>query len=66
MDIADAHWQPTIEEQGRMPDEHTDTGAQRGMTLRVETFPDDLDAFVDFYTGVLATICGTALDVMRL
>jgi lactoylglutathione lyase len=51
--IADAQRQPPIEEQGRMPDEHTDTAAQRGMTLRVEIFPDDLDAFADFYTGVL-------------
>lgn len=25
----------------------------RGMTLRVEVFPDDLDAFVSFYTDVL-------------
>lgn len=36
-----------------MPDEHADGNVSRPMTLRVEIFPDDLDAFVDFYTEVL-------------
>jgi uncharacterized glyoxalase superfamily protein PhnB len=31
----------------------TPQGTSRGMTLRIEVFPDDLDAFVDFYTRVL-------------
>jgi len=31
----------------------TGTDAAQGMTLRIEVFPDDLDAFVKFYTEVL-------------
>lgn len=31
----------------------TPRGTSPGMTLRIEVFPDDLDAFVDFYTRVL-------------
>jgi lactoylglutathione lyase len=44
-----------------MPDEHGSADASQGMTLRVEIFPDDLDAFVRFYTDVL----GFALTVDR-
>jgi predicted enzyme related to lactoylglutathione lyase len=36
-----------------MTDEHGGTETRQGMTLRVEIFPDDLDAFVGFYTDVL-------------
>lgn len=33
--------------------EHSHAAGPREMTLRIEIFPDDLDAFVDFYTGIL-------------
>lgn len=36
-----------------MSEEGEHTAGPQGMTLRVEIFPDDLDAFVDFYTRVL-------------
>lgn len=36
-----------------MSDGQADRGAAREMTLRVEVFPDDLNAFVEFYTRVL-------------
>ena len=36
-----------------MSDDRAAAGAPGAMTLRVEVFPDDLDAFVDFYTEVL-------------
>jgi catechol 2,3-dioxygenase-like lactoylglutathione lyase family enzyme len=36
-----------------MADERGGADARPGMTLRVEVFPDDLDAFVRFYTDVL-------------
>jgi lactoylglutathione lyase len=44
-----------------MSDERSGSGTRQGMTLRVEIFPDDLDAFVRFYTDVL----GFALTVDR-
>lgn len=36
-----------------MSDESAGSRTAQGMTLRVEIFPDDLDAFVTFYTEVL-------------
>jgi predicted enzyme related to lactoylglutathione lyase len=36
-----------------MSDERRGTDTLQAMTLRVEIFPDDLDAFVHFYTDVL-------------
>jgi lactoylglutathione lyase len=36
-----------------MSEEHAASDAPGAMTLRVEVFPDNLDAFVDFYTEVL-------------
>lgn len=39
-----------------MSDDRKDTDARPGMTLRVEIFPDDLDAFVHFYTRVLGFV----------
>lgn len=42
-----------------MSEERGGADARPGMTLRIEIFPDDLDAFVRFYTEVL----GFALTV---
>ncbi len=36
-----------------MPNASTGPDASLGMALRIEIFPDDLDAFVTFYTEVL-------------
>lgn len=36
-----------------MPNDSADAGSAQGMTLRIEVFPADLDAFVEFYTEVL-------------
>lgn len=39
-----------------MSDDRGEMDARQGMTLRVEVFPDDLDAFVHFYTAVLGFV----------
>jgi hypothetical protein len=41
-----------------MPEHNSDAGTSPGMTLRIEVFPDDLDAFVNFYIREVSS--GTA------